>query len=138
MSLFKTLIADRRTIKMKWLKILTVIGAGSTFLLAAATFLPINSQWVWLMIMFVLANIGLNGAGVFYNALLPHLGDVHSDHEIVHKAVISSTKSFRKPFIKRLLAYETISETDFGLQKDRQFAPNLYICLLYTSDAADE
>ena len=27
------------------------------------------------MIMFVLANIGLNGAGVFYNALLPHLGD---------------------------------------------------------------
>ena len=48
-------IADRRTIKMKWLKILTVIGAGSTLL--AAPFLPINSQWAWLMIMFI--DIGL-------------------------------------------------------------------------------
>ena len=79
-------IADRRTIKMKWLKILTVIGAGSTFLLAAAPFLPINSQWVWLMIMFVLANIGLNGAGVFYNALLPHLGDDEELDSISNKA----------------------------------------------------
>jgi MFS-type transporter involved in bile tolerance (Atg22 family) len=27
------------------------------------------------MVMFVmLANVGLNGAGVFYNALLPHMG----------------------------------------------------------------
>ncbi len=56
---------------------------------------------------------------------LPHLGDVHTDHEIVHKAVISSTKTFRKPFIKKLIAYETLSETDFGL--DKVFSPNLYI-----------
>ncbi|MDE0954000.1 MAG: MFS transporter [Candidatus Poseidoniales archaeon] len=67
-------IADRRAIKMWWLKILTYIGAGSTFLLFAAPFLPISTQWIWLMVMFVLANIGLNGAGVFYNALLPHMG----------------------------------------------------------------
>ena len=67
-------IADRRAIKMWWLKILTYIGAGSTFLLFAAPFLPINTQWIWLMVMFILANIGLNGAGVFYNALLPHMG----------------------------------------------------------------
>ncbi len=67
-------IADRRAIKMWWLKILTYVGAGSTFLLFAAPFLPISTQWIWLMVMFVLANIGLNGAGVFYNALLPHMG----------------------------------------------------------------
>jgi len=67
-------IADRRAIKMWWLKILTYVGAGSTFLLFAAPFLPISTQWVWLMVMFVFANIGLNGAGVFYNALLPHMG----------------------------------------------------------------
>ena len=32
------------------------------------------SEWIWLMVFFVLANIGLNGAGVFYTALLPHMG----------------------------------------------------------------
>ena len=67
-------IADRRAIKMWWLKTLTYVGAGSTFLLFAAPFLPMSSQWIWLMVMFVLANVGLNGAGVFYNALLPHIG----------------------------------------------------------------
>ena len=46
-------IADRRTIKMWWLRILTVLGAGSTFLLAAAPLLPISSQWAWLMLMFI-------------------------------------------------------------------------------------
>jgi len=67
-------IADRRRIKMWWLRILTYVGAGSTFLLAFAPMLPIDTQWVWLMVFFMLANVGLNGAGVFYNALLPHIG----------------------------------------------------------------
>tara|TARA_B100001123_G_scaffold317773_1_gene356096 strand:- start:704 stop:2470 length:1767 start_codon:yes stop_codon:yes gene_type:complete len=79
-------IADRRTIKMWWLRILTVLGAGSTFLLAAAPLLPISSQWAWLMLMFILANIGLNGAGVFYNALLPHLGTDEELDSISNKA----------------------------------------------------
>ena len=67
-------IADRRRIKMWWLRILTYVGAGSTLLLAFAPVLPIDTQWLWLMVCFMLANIGLNGAGVFYNALLPHMG----------------------------------------------------------------
>ena len=67
-------IADRRRIKMWWLRILTYVGAGSTFLLAFAPMLPIDTQWVWLMVFFMLANVGLNGAGVFYNSLLPHIG----------------------------------------------------------------
>ena len=67
-------IADRRRIKMWWLRILTYVGAGSTFLLAFAPLLPIETQWIWLMVFFMLANVGLNGAGVFYNALLPHMG----------------------------------------------------------------
>ena len=57
----------------------------------------------------------------------PHGGDVHSDHVIVNKAVISASKSFRQPFIKRLISYETISETEFGLDRSRMFSPNLYI-----------
>ena len=67
-------IADRRAIKMWWLRILTYVGAGSTFLLAFAPYLPVDTQWLWLMVFFMLANVGLNGAGVFYNALLPHIG----------------------------------------------------------------
>ena len=67
-------IADRRRIKMWWLRILTYVGAGSTFLLAFAPLLPVDTQWLWLMVFFMLANVGLNGAGVFYNALLPHMG----------------------------------------------------------------
>ena len=65
-------IADRRAIKIWWLRILTYLGAGSTFLLAFAPMLGISHQWVWLIVMFLMANVGLNGAGVFYNALLPH------------------------------------------------------------------
>ena len=79
-------IADRRAIKMWWLKILTYLGAGSTFLLALAPLLDISMQWVWLFIMFLLANIGLNGAGVFYNALLPHMGTDDEMDAISNKA----------------------------------------------------
>lgn len=54
--------------------------------------------------------------------------DAHSDHEAVYDAVMSATKSFRYPFIKRVLAYETISETDFGMKpEDPGFRPNVFI-----------
>ena len=67
-------IADRRAIKIWWLRILTYLGAGSTVLLAFAPMFGVSQQWAWLIVMFLMANVGLNGAGVFYNALLPHLG----------------------------------------------------------------
>ena len=79
-------IADRRAIKMWWLRILTILGAGSTFMLAFAPMLDLSMQWVWLFIMFLLANIGLNGAGVFYNALLPHMGTDDEMDAISNKA----------------------------------------------------
>ncbi|WP_320667174.1 PIG-L deacetylase family protein [Prochlorococcus sp. MIT 1307] len=58
---------------------------------------------------------------------IPHLGDVHSDHDIVHRCLVSATKSFRQPNIKRIIAYETLSETEYGLDRSRTFSPNLYI-----------
>lgn len=79
-------IADRRLIKIKWLKILTYVGAGATFLLALAPLFPVSFQWLWLMIMFLFANIGLNGAGVFYNALLPHMGEEEEMDDISNRA----------------------------------------------------
>tara|TARA_B100001750_G_scaffold237380_1_gene242411 strand:+ start:11249 stop:12949 length:1701 start_codon:yes stop_codon:yes gene_type:complete len=79
-------IADRTKIKKRMLKLLTYLGAGSTFLLAAAPLFPISFQWVWLFVMFLFANVGLNGAGVFYNALLPHQGPESEMDSISNKA----------------------------------------------------
>jgi LmbE family N-acetylglucosaminyl deacetylase len=58
---------------------------------------------------------------------IPHLGDVHTDHQIVHKAIMSCTKAFRYPCVKRVLVYETLSETDFGLELGAQFVPNVFV-----------
>ena len=78
-------IADRRLVKMRWLKILTVVGAGGTFLIALAPLFG-SSSWIWIMVMYLFANIGLNGAGVFYNALLPHLGKPDELDDISNRA----------------------------------------------------
>jgi len=54
--------------------------------------------------------------------------DAHSDHEIVFDAVVSSSKIFRHPYIKRILAYETLSETDFSLKPGQSnFIPNVFV-----------
>ena len=78
-------IADRRLVKMRWLKILTIVGAGGTFLIAFAPFFG-NTAWIWIMVMYLVANVGLNGAGVFYNALLPHLGEQDELDDISNRA----------------------------------------------------
>lgn len=58
---------------------------------------------------------------------VPHPSDVHTDHRIVFDAVASCTKWFRYPSVKRVLAYETLSETDFGLGADHGFRPNVFV-----------
>jgi LmbE family N-acetylglucosaminyl deacetylase len=58
---------------------------------------------------------------------IPHLGDVHTDHQVVHRAILSCTKAFRYPSIKRVLAYETLSETEFGLDARAQFVPSVFV-----------
>lgn len=59
--------------------------------------------------------------------LLPHPGDVHGDHRVAFEAGIACTKWFRYPFIKRILTYETPSETNFGMDpRYLQFQPNKY------------
>jgi N-acetylglucosamine malate deacetylase 1 len=54
--------------------------------------------------------------------------DIHTDHQIVFKAIISCSKSFRYPFVKRILMYETLSETENipSLHEDI-FIPNVFI-----------
>ena len=58
---------------------------------------------------------------------VPHPSDVHTDHRVVFDAVASCAKWFRFPSIKRVLAYETLSETDFGLGTSQPFQPNVFI-----------
>ena len=59
---------------------------------------------------------------------VPYRNDIHSDHAAVFDAVASCTKSFRYPFIRRVRAYETLSETEFSIRPgDSGFRPNLWV-----------
>jgi LmbE family N-acetylglucosaminyl deacetylase len=59
---------------------------------------------------------------------LPFRGDVHTDHAAVFDAAISCTKWFRYPSIRRILCYETLSETDFDLNPGgTKFSPNGFV-----------
>jgi len=54
--------------------------------------------------------------------------DAHSDHRIVFDAVMSCTKSFRYPYIKKVLMYECLSETEFApILPERVFQPNYFV-----------
>lgn len=54
--------------------------------------------------------------------------DAHSDHRVVFDAVAACTKSFRYPFVKCVLMYECISETEFAPQlHENLFIPNYFV-----------
>ena len=54
--------------------------------------------------------------------------DVHSDHRVAFQAVYSCLKSFRHPFIKRVLMFEALSETEFAVSNPaNSFVPNVYV-----------
>lgn len=54
--------------------------------------------------------------------------DAHSDHRIIFDAVMACTKSFRYPFIREVLMYECISETEFApALPEKVFQPNCYV-----------
>ncbi|OBP15401.1 hypothetical protein A5320_08560 [Rheinheimera sp. SA_1] len=78
---------------------------------------------------------------------LPYKYDVHTDHAVVFNAMVSASKSFRAPYVKRWLAYETLSESEFSLDPlNVHFNPNVFvdvshfrkaklsICLLYHTE----
>ena len=54
--------------------------------------------------------------------------DAHSDHRIVFESVMSCTKSFRYPYIKKVLMYECLSETEFApILPENVFQPNYFV-----------
>ena len=58
---------------------------------------------------------------------IPSYSDIHSDHRITFQIVMSCTKSFRYPFIKKILMYEKLSETEFAPPLSGNiFSPNVF------------
>ncbi len=54
--------------------------------------------------------------------------DAHSDHRYLSDAVMACTKSFRYPYIKKVLMYECISETEFAPAfPEKVFIPNYFV-----------
>lgn len=59
--------------------------------------------------------------------LLPHRGDAHSDHQVVHDAGAACSKWFRYPSVRWTLVYETLSETDAGIQQTLPFRADILV-----------
>lgn len=59
---------------------------------------------------------------------LPNRSDIHTDHKITFQIILSCTKNFRYPYVKRILMYETLSETEFApALPENSFIPNVFI-----------
>lgn len=59
---------------------------------------------------------------------LPHPHDVHSDHAAVFDAAAACTKAFRYPTVRKVYAYETLSETEFSIRPGATpFHPNRFV-----------
>ena len=60
--------------------------------------------------------------GKYDTIFLPFINDVHTDHQIITKSILSCTKSFNNNYVRKILMYETISETNFNFV--HSFLPN--------------
>ncbi len=58
---------------------------------------------------------------------MPWSYDVHTDHQIVSRALQSSLKWFRYPHIQKVFMYETPSETEFNFVEKNTFRPNVFV-----------
>lgn len=59
---------------------------------------------------------------------VPYRNDAHSDHAAVFDACAACTKTFRYPSVQSVRAYETLSETEYGVKpEDTGFRPNLFV-----------
>jgi LmbE family N-acetylglucosaminyl deacetylase len=62
---------------------------------------------------------------------IPYRGDVHTDHAAVFDASVSCTKWFRYPSVRRVLCFETLSETEFSLNPESmKFTPNSFVDIM--------
>lgn len=59
---------------------------------------------------------------------IPHIGDMQKDHQIVVDSCMVALRPKYFPQVKRILAYETMSETDWNLPNvANAFIPNVFV-----------
>lgn len=58
---------------------------------------------------------------------VPHKGDLHLDHSAIYNAALVAARPFPNQSVKTILAYETLSETEWGHPtSDSVFIPNVF------------
>lgn len=58
---------------------------------------------------------------------LPHIGDIHTDHKETASAAMIALRTVNAPFVKKILAYETLSETGWDTPNVvNEFIPTLW------------
>jgi len=62
-------LADHRPLKKRLLFVFLLIGVAATLLMATIG----RGQWVYALVLFMVANVGVASTLVFYDSLLPHL-----------------------------------------------------------------
>lgn len=58
---------------------------------------------------------------------IPFSHDAHSDHRKTFSAALNCLKTFRFPYIKKVLMMEILSETEFAAANEPVFAPNCFV-----------
>lgn len=59
---------------------------------------------------------------------LPHHGDLHADHKSVYTATLVATRPINRCSVRKLLSYETLSETDWSPPfAENTFVPTVYV-----------
>ena len=59
---------------------------------------------------------------------IPHYGDMHLDHRWVAEAAMVAVRPIEAPYVKNILAYETLSETEWNTPSvNNAFIPNVWI-----------
>ena len=59
---------------------------------------------------------------------IPHRGDLHSDHRSVFGAALVAARPIGNPVVRRLLSYETLSETEWAAPvAEDAFLPSVFL-----------
>lgn len=68
-------------------------------------------------------------------AFIPHKGDIHADHSVLARSVMVALRPQYNPHLKAILAYETLSETEWGFPTaDNAFLPAVWNDITSTID----
>ncbi|MFN0290516.1 PIG-L deacetylase family protein [Pedobacter helvus] len=113
---------ESRQLEIK--KVASELGVKETFKLDYPT-MTLSSSTLLKMVPEISAIFSKTKPEIIYCL---NRSDAHSDHRITFDAVMACTKSFRYPYIKQVLMYECISETEFApVLAEKAFLPNYFV-----------